>query len=246
VLGNAPVEPDGTTSMRRALGHTYVAVRIDGKIYIMDATNHVYIQYGIDENQFNFIGSAQAKSYQLGGHWYTEFEMTPAENWKKGAVWNKRPIVTSRSFYINFQAYFGAKTGGADGIMFVLQNKSPSAIGQTGGHYLAYDGITPSMGVEFDTFYYPPEFEDRKDIPQDHIAIVKDGNINNPISNRVPALASGLPIDDNKWHDITITYDVNSHQVQVFFDTQLRLTQNVGTPVNTPTVYGDSRLRRET
>lgn len=77
VSGNQPVEPDGTTSMQHVLGHTYVAVRIDSKIYIMDAANNIYIQYGIGENQFNLIGSTQAKSFELGGHWYLEFEMTP-------------------------------------------------------------------------------------------------------------------------------------------------------------------------
>ncbi len=59
---------------------------------------------------------------------------------------------------------------GADGFVFVIQPVSSSIGGSGGG--LGYSGVTPSVGVEFDTFHNP------FDPNTNHIGIDTNGNVN--------------------------------------------------------------------
>ena len=98
----------------------------------------------------------------------------------------------------------GSNDGGADGMAFVLQNLDTGQ-GSTGGG-LGYGGgapISPSMAIEFDTWYNggtdpaavaPPSTDD-------HIAFVENGN-----TSTMP-LAADITIVDNQKTVITIGCD---------------------------------------
>ena len=89
---------------------------------------------------------------------------------------------------------------GADGLVFVIQSESASAGGSIGGS-LGYSGISPSIGVEFDT-YYNTEWNDPSG---NHVGI----NINGPNHGEdSPYTISVSPDfdDGNLWH-VWIDYD---------------------------------------
>jgi len=80
--------------------------------------------------------------------------LSPAQYWQDGAVWsvNQYPygigFATSFSFsFSNFDSQFQ----GADGMAFVIQSSSPTALGEAGGG-IGYDGLSASVAIEFDTY----------------------------------------------------------------------------------------------
>ncbi len=66
---------------------------------------------------------------------------------------------------------------GADGLVFVVQNVSADIGG--GGVGLGYSGISPSVGVEFDTWFNGYSL----DPSSNHVGINQNGNINGPAVN---------------------------------------------------------------
>lgn len=145
-----------------------------------------------------------------------------------------------KNFTLDFKAFFGDDSNGADGIVFVIQPLSVHEIGGTGGHFLAYgnnpsnggnDGIATSLAVEFDTWPYPKDGPggdpNRNEIEEDHIAIIQDGDILVPIDG--PVAADGTnPISDGEWHDISIQYCVDRTTLEVFFEGSSKLAKDVG------------------
>jgi len=99
-------------------------------------------------------------------------ELTTASNTEAGsAYWTSRLNFDSQ---YNFSTFFTAKFSNgsnppADGIAFVIQNNTASALSTGGG--LGYDGITPSLVVEFDSYY-----NGGWDPDANHIAIVENGD----------------------------------------------------------------------
>ncbi len=104
-----------------------------------------------------------ANTAEISTHCFT---ITPDQSSQFGALWRKVPTSLQTPFEINFDARFSAnglvKDGGADGIVFVLQrdvtppplNTAGSPIDAIGanGVGLGYGGISPSIGVTFDTY----------------------------------------------------------------------------------------------
>ncbi len=123
---------------------------------------------------------------------------------------------------------------GGDGIAFVLQrdNTPPpnnttaspatanSYYGQ--GEHLGYVGISPSLGIEFDTHQNPGESA------FDHIAISRNGDVYDKLSGEVAAkldaFSNPADIEDGVAHAIKITWDKPSNTLKVYFDGVLRLT----------------------
>jgi hypothetical protein len=216
-----------TSLVKYGAGHLWLGALFDGTVYFLDAYNDIYIQYDIDDQKFNVVGSAMLASTPEEP---LEFELTDENIWERGAVWSTHRISLEKSFYLSFKAFFGSQSAGGDGLVFVIHNGESTELGDVGGHFLAYHGpgFQESLGVEFDTWPYPDSA--RHDIESDHIAVVKDGDILHPIAGPVPAKPDGSFMDDGAWHDILIQYDVVSATLQVFFDGNAtpRLTHNVG------------------
>ncbi len=148
------------------------------------------------------------------------YRLTQAQNNQSGSVWNENMINLTDSFDFTFDVYLGNNDFGADGIAFVLQPISTS-IG-TGGGGLGYDGVSPSLAVELDTY------QNAEDPPYDHVAIMGNGIVqhDNPAGNLagpVPALFANANIEDGTEHRFRIFWDPLTQVMQVYVDDSLRI-----------------------
>ena len=167
-----------------------------------------------DPTDFNLNGSASLLTTGT-------FELTPNAGGQGGSSWYRRRLDMRVNFRISVDLFLGNNNGGADGIAFVLQNLDTGQGGTGGG--LGYGGgtpITPSIAVEFDTWFNaggdPPGGDD-------HIAFVLDG------------AAGTLPTPSNV-NTVTNLENGNFHSVTFFWnpDTQLfryRFTHSNGTVI---------------
>ncbi|MFY0644361.1 MAG: gliding motility-associated C-terminal domain-containing protein [Bacteroidia bacterium] len=161
-------------------------------------------------------GTAQ---YQ-GGDCY---QLTSAVNWENGSVWYTDKIDLKKDFDLEFYMNFGNMDGGADGIVFVLQNKGNKALGLSGGG-LGYEGFSPSLGIEFDDFQNGSFW----DPVQDHIGVLKNGNIShnsaNSLHKPVAAIVGGGNIEDGQNHLVRVTWDAQNTLLEVYFDCEKRIS----------------------
>jgi gliding motility-associated-like protein len=152
------------------------------------------------------------------------FTLTQPVTTQAGSFWAFNQINLNNPFDFRFNVNLGCTdANGADGIVFVLRPTGTNSTGVTGGS-LGYQGITPSLGVEIDTWqnvgagYNDPVF--------DHIAIMKNGsndhNSSNALSSFAQASSSNPNIEDCQWHDFRVTWDPATQLMQVYFDNLLR------------------------
>ncbi len=168
------------------------------------------------------------------------YQLTQDVGWSGGSVWNVNQIDLTNPFNYNFEVWLDCDEWGADGIAFVLQ---PVNVNQGGGSSsLGYGGIDPSLIVEIDTW---PNDVTMADPPQDHIAIMQNGDSNHASANNLagPVVASSTQnnIEDCAWHTIQIIWEPSLNTLAVFFDGVFR-TSFTGNVINTifggnPNVY---------
>jgi gliding motility-associated-like protein len=172
------------------------------------------------------VGKAQAQFFLNGSAVQlndTCWTLTPEQNNRVGSIWNGTKIDLSNSFQVIMELYFGCKDdGGADGILFGLQPVSTS-IGQA-GEGIGFQGVTPSVGIEFDTW----QNGNLADPAYDHVAICKNGNLNHGgttnLAGPIQANATNGNIEDCKWHKLRVNWDAASQTLEVWFDCSKRLT----------------------
>lgn len=165
------------------------------------------------QSSFTFTGNASSS----GGDCYV---LTPDLAWQQGTAWCNVPIDLSQPQTIQYNLFFGSKdTTGADGIAFVLQNQG---VGLTGafGQGLGYQGITPSVIVEFDTF------QNGFDPGNDHVGLTLNGEPDHTAVANAGNPVTPFPfnIEDGNWHSVRITWDPTSLTMKLYFDCQLTLT----------------------
>jgi len=141
------------------------------------------------------------------------FQLTDDMEKQTGVVWTVDPIEIGNSFTIDAALYFGTNDGngidpGADGIALVLQSVGPHASGNAGGG-IGYSGISPSLGVEFDTF------KNIDEIVEDHVALV-EGNLNGGILDGPHGLIQNL--EDGTYHNISFSWNSETESVTVTLD----------------------------
>jgi gliding motility-associated-like protein len=151
------------------------------------------------------------------------YQLTPAVNNSVGSIWNPDKINLNQSFEVLVELYFGCKDfDGADGIVFGFQPLSTS-IGQAGGG-IGFLNVAPSLGIEMDTY----QNTDFADPVFDHIAIIRNGNLNHLLPDNLvgPVQASAVSpnIEDCKFHDLRVSWDAAARRLEVYFDCVLRLT----------------------
>jgi hypothetical protein len=161
--------------------------------------------------------------------------LVPEETERTGSAY----YVDKQSIAQGFETEFvlqitGGDTRRSDGLAFVVQNESLSAIGYMGGQigYAAHDnedpwhdGIKNSVAVEFDTFkdstWYP-------DLPACHVSIQSRGVLDNSANHTYSLGATMIPdLRDEQEHTARVQYVPGT--LRVFLD-------NLDTPVLSATV----------
>ena len=182
------------------------------------------------------VSSALTAQYNLQGDGFALgdncYQLTSETYNQVSTIWYEELIDLNQPFELQFKMNFGDLNGensediGADGMMFVLQNNSSTAMGIM-GEGMGYGNMNPSLGIEFDTYYNP----NLQDIYPDHVAIHRDGNTNhnstNALAGPIQADPDDVDIEDGEDHAISITWNPSSQEINVYFDCQFRLSTTV-------------------
>lgn len=164
-----------------------------------------------------FVLNGDAAS--LGGNCY---QLTEETTYSAGSIWYETLINLTTDFEINFSLNLGdLDASGADGLYFVMQPVG-TGLGDAGGG-MGYLGITPSLGVEFDTY----QNGDYGDPAYDHIAIQYNGVLDHGsiynLDGPVQIIEGVNNIEDGEYHSAKITWDAETLHLQVFVDCVLRV-----------------------
>ena len=138
------------------------------------------------------------------------------------AVWVCTPLDLTLDFNLTFDGNFGNNTASGDGLVFVMDGDPATLeLGGDGGN-LGYNTITPSIGVEFDTW---PD----ADISCDHAEIHQNG-ISSNISNPVPLKFCCGTVRDGADHSICISWDVSTQTLTAI--SSLLLSKKTSSPIS--------------
>ena len=151
-------------------------------------------------NLFQINGNASNNSTN------SSMELTASEYNKAGSAFWKNKLNLKSTY--SFSSYFSAKisdhkAGGADGIAYILQNNTSTFLSTGGG--IGYDGISPSVVVEFDTY------KNAWDPDANHVAIIIDGKSDHSNS---PVVAT-MPFDMKTVGNFHVWVDYNGTVLEV-------------------------------
>lgn len=169
--------------------------------------------------------------------------VTPAAGGQSGSAFTTTtiPLGVGASFSTYFQFRIGQSGGssdgdglGADGIVFAIQTVS-STVGAPGGG-IGYAGISPSVGIEFDT-WFNPEFGDTDG---NHVGLDVNGSLN---SN--PRTAEPTRFNNGQVWNAWIDYNGTTNQLEVRWSlsttrpvaAQLSGTPNIAAILGTTNAY---------
>jgi gliding motility-associated-like protein len=141
--------------------------------------------------------------------------------WQGGSVWEKTKIDLNNPFDFKFNVFLGYDdAGGADGIVFMLQQESAN-LGAAGGG-MGFDGVDPSIGIALDTWQNTTD----NDPAYDHISIQENGVIKhgNDLAGPVQASSGSDNIEDGVWHVLQIKWDPATKTLSTYFDGVFRLS----------------------
>ncbi len=202
-------------------------------IFLLLAFNYGFAQY---------VTHADA-SLNTSNDYCNCITITPNEFFNSGSFWNETPLDLSESFEIIVKPNFGCITAspdGGDGIAFILQTNGTNQLPTGDGGNLGYNGITPSLVVQFDTYRDNPLlFPDNNDpgggfFPYyDHVGLMKNGSCNHETAedlSTVPFSPTFTDVEDcvlYNDHQITFLWDVTSQNFQVIYCNDLEGCFNV-------------------
>ena len=160
--------------------------------------------------------SPASDCYQLTGN-------APQQN---GALWYDKPLRLTESFNIEFTLNFGTNADGADGMMMILQTVGNRILGAPGSG-IGFQGLRPSLGIEFDTY----QNTNLGDPAEDHIAILRDGvsdhQLNSLYAKPVPISATSSTVKDGQDHLVRVKWTAGSRRLQVYVDCMPRINQTI-------------------
>ena len=200
------------------------------------ATQEVLIMNGNNCNTINFNTTKDA--IDNGGN---NFQLTPAQNDKVGAIWCQSPLNLNYPFNISCQLDFGSDVNGADGIAFVMQESSNTLAHQGGGIGYAVGGsnqnpgFNPSFAIEFDTYHN--SIDAPASSSNDHMAIQLNGDLDHSSlnSNSLITPINLVEIETPTAHSLVISWDPNPDnnltttegELKVYFDNQLLIPSGI-------------------
>ena len=145
------------------------------------------------------------------------FQLVGDEQWTSGSIWYRTAIDLAVPLQMELKVMLGCKdAAGADGIVLAF---SPY-FAQTGyrGEGLGFAGLSPSLGIEIDTWLN----EHLDDPVQDHIALMADGEIHHAASLAGP---NAIPnIEDCKLHTLGISWEPSTKKIVITLDGVRRLS----------------------
>lgn len=152
--------------------------------------------FTFEENEFSISGNAVVINDDT-------VRLTEAVGNQSGFVWSQNLVNFEQDFNLEAELYLGTQdASGADGIAFVVQPISNDE-GTLGGG-IGYAGISPSLAIEFDTWWN----SGNDPIQDDHVALIADGE---PwVMSAHSAYISYVGVDnleDGEWHPISIGWD---------------------------------------
>jgi gliding motility-associated-like protein len=155
-----------------------------------------------------FVTNGAASS--LGGDCY---QITPDAPGQTGNIFSQNPINLTQPFYEEATFFYGCKdANGADGIVFILA--TTNTITGTGGGGLGYEGITPSIAIEYDDYFNG----NYADPTADHVAVVSMGSVNHGASTGLVAPIDLPNIEDCEEHCFAVAWDPVSMRLSAVMD----------------------------
>jgi gliding motility-associated-like protein len=169
---------------------------------------------------YNFVGSSTSD----GGDC---FILTQPQPWQNGAIWYNEAINITEPFQLQFTAGFGTLDAlGADGMVFVMQQAGNNVIGNP-GQGMGFEGFSPSLGVEFDSF----QNAGNGDPAFDHMAILSNGNANHNLAGNLAGPIQISPdsdnVEDGQDYIIDISWDPAANLFSVSVNCEVRLQINI-------------------
>jgi len=193
--------------------------------------NKIYLMFRI--TSFLFLAAAMQASaqFRISGKTIAMdsscFQLTDVNGtYEAGGLWNTIPVDLQNPFDLHCQLYFGTNdASGADGIVFLLHNDTANfSKGLTKGGYIGFSGISPSLGVTFDTWYNDIHY----DPANDHLAIQRNGDVvhgtANELAGPVDISSTSANVEDGLYHQARITWDPAAQKIAVYVDCIPRLS----------------------
>ena len=189
-----------------------------------------FLFHPITVNGQSFVLNGSA-SY-LGGDCY---QLTPDAGTQAGSIFSESTIDLTQPFSLSATFFFGCKdANGADGIVFILAT-SNTALGAGGGG-LGYQGITPSIAVEYDD-YFNSNFADPV---SDHVAVVSMGSVDHNLALTLVGPDDIANIEDCMEHCFYLNWDpVTQTLTSTLDDNTISYTGNITANIfgGNPSVY---------
>lgn len=149
----------------------------------------------------------------VGGSCY---QITPDAGSLAGSIFSQNPIDLTQPFAEDATFFFGCKDGnGADGIVFILATTNTALGGGGGG--IGYQGITPSIAIEYDD-YFNGEFGDPA---ADHMAVISMGSIDHTLPSNLAGPIDLPNIEDCAEHCFAVVWDPISQTLTCSLDGEL-------------------------
>jgi Bacterial lectin/SprB repeat len=141
------------------------------------------------------------------------FRLTQAYTYQAGSVWFQNKVTLNADIHIEGTVNLGTiDAGGADGVAFVLQPVC-SGLGSAGGG-IGYQGISPSLACEFDTW----QNTNFNDPSADHIALMKNGDIHHGSANNLEGPFTLANLENGADHPFIIDWNAGSTMLKVWLD----------------------------
>lgn len=139
------------------------------------------------------------------------YQLTSNREKSGGSLWYPESIDLREDFFIDLNLFFGCEDVlGADGIVMMFSQKK--ILGRKGGG-MGYLKLTPSLGIEFDT-YQNIRFGDPK---EDHVAVLENGNINHQEQNN-KTIALEKNIEDCEYHSVIFEWNAKRAVLSITLD----------------------------
>ena len=149
----------------------------------------------------------------VGGSCY---QLTPDAGGLAGSIFSENPIDLTMPFSEDATFFFGCKdVNGADGIVFILATTN-TALGGGGGS-IGYEGITPSIAVEYDDYFNGAA----GDPAADHMAVISMGSINHTLPSNLVGPITLPNIEDCTEHCFAVVWDPMTQTLTCSLDGEL-------------------------